>query len=114
VVLSSSIAVPPYGKDTVKSLQTIFDIKHLRSQSYFLNTQCEAPHYLSDDNLLKELRLDRMPVPLGAFISDEVYDAKLNSEHRIRDMDCVAFVDATKGQEEKCGTSWRVSGYSPL
>jgi hypothetical protein len=26
-------------------------------------------------------------------------------------MECVAFVDATKGQEEKCGTSWRVSSH---
>lgn len=51
---------------------------------------------------------DRMPVPLGAFVSEEVYDGKLHSEHRIREMDCVAFVDAVKGQEEKCGTSWKV------
>jgi regulator of nonsense transcripts 1 len=52
-----------------------------------------------------------MPVALGAFISDEVYDGKLRSEHRINDMECVAFVDAAKGQEEKCGTSWRVRDY---
>jgi hypothetical protein len=50
-----------------------------------------------------------MPAPLGAFISEEVYDGKLRSEHRVHDMGCVAFVDATKGQEEKCGTSWSVS-----
>jgi len=47
-------------------------------------------------------------MPLGAFISENVYDGKLRSEHRIHNMDCVAFVDAAKGQEEKCGTSWRV------
>jgi hypothetical protein len=52
-----------------------------------------------------------MPVPLGGFISEEVYDGKLRSEHEICAMECVAFVDAAKGQEEKCGTSWRVSGY---
>jgi hypothetical protein len=53
-----------------------------------------------------------MPVPLGAFISDEVYDGKLRSEHRIHGMECVVFVDAAKGMEEKCGTSWRVSQYA--
>jgi hypothetical protein len=44
--------VPPYGKETVKSLQSVFEIKHLRSQAHFLNTQCETRDYLSDDSLL--------------------------------------------------------------
>jgi hypothetical protein len=40
-VLSSPIAVPPYGRDTDNTLQSVFEIKHLRSQAFFSNTQCE-------------------------------------------------------------------------
>lgn len=57
----------------------------------------------------EKLDADRMPVPLGMFISEEVYNKKLRSEHKISDMGCVAFVDVTKGREEKCGNSWKVS-----
>lgn len=57
---------------------------------------------------------DRMPIPLGTFISEEVYNNKLRSEHRIDDMGCVAFVDVSKGREEKCGNSWRVSSHPAL
>lgn len=49
-----------------------------------------------------------MPTPLGAFISDEVYNGKLRSEHKISNLDCVAFVDVGKGQEMQIGTSWTV------
>ena len=51
-VSSSSIAVPPYGRDTIKSLQSLFEIKHLRRQAHFLNTQCDTRHYLPDHSLL--------------------------------------------------------------
>jgi hypothetical protein len=46
VEFSSLIAVPPYGKDTVKSLQSVFEIKHLRIRAHFLNTQCETQQCL--------------------------------------------------------------------
>lgn len=50
-----------------------------------------------------------MPVPLGDFISEYVYNKKLLSKHHIQEGECVTFVDVTNGREERCGTSWRVS-----
>jgi regulator of nonsense transcripts 1 len=35
-----SRSVPPYGAEQA-SLETIFDVKHLKKTSYFLNTQCK-------------------------------------------------------------------------
>ncbi len=49
-----------------------------------------------------------MPIPLGNFISDEVYNKKLKSVHKINDISCVSFVDVDKGTEESCGKSWTV------
>ncbi|RPD58077.1 P-loop containing nucleoside triphosphate hydrolase protein [Lentinus tigrinus ALCF2SS1-7] len=83
--------LPPYGQETAPQMKTVFDIKHLKPSAYFLNTQY------------------RMPVPLGKFISEEVYNSKLKSEHRIVDYSCVSFVDVRKGQEQSVGSSWRVS-----
>jgi len=54
------------------------------------------------------ISIDRMPVPLGDFISRHVYDSRLKSSHTIQDLKCVAFVDVSKTGEEKCGTSWKV------
>lgn len=72
-------------------MKTIFDIKHLKPNAHFLNTQY------------------RMPIPLGQFISEEVYNSKLKSVHNIADRSCVSFVDVRKGQEQSVGSSWRVS-----
>ncbi|THH13352.1 hypothetical protein EW146_g6849 [Bondarzewia mesenterica] len=79
--------LPPYGSEQAK-LETIFEIKHLRKTAYFLNTQY------------------RMPVPLGGFISTKVYDNKLRSKHSIQDLNCVRFVNVSKGWENKSGTSY--------
>ncbi|KAH9921366.1 P-loop containing nucleoside triphosphate hydrolase protein [Amylocystis lapponica] len=79
--------LPPFGKEHAPGLRTIFDFKHLEREAYFLDTQY------------------RMPVPLGDFISENVYDSKLRSKHNIEDMSCVMFVDVKKG-EEKGGKSW--------
>ncbi|KAK0421900.1 P-loop containing nucleoside triphosphate hydrolase protein, partial [Armillaria borealis] len=81
--------LPPYGKDKAPSMQCIFDIDHLKDKSYFLNIQYRMPH------------------PLGEFISREVYNNRLRSEHRIKDPSCVAFIDTKTGTEEKSGLSWR-------
>ena len=54
------------------------------------------------------ISVDRMPVPLGDFISRHVYGGRLKSCHTIKDMESVAFVDVSKTGEERCGTSWRV------
>ena len=49
-----------------------------------------------------------MPKPLGDFISGEIYNQKLLSSHNITSFECVAFVDVSKGEEVKSGTSWTV------
>ncbi|KAH9921368.1 P-loop containing nucleoside triphosphate hydrolase protein [Amylocystis lapponica] len=82
--------LPPFGKEHAPALQTIFDFKHLKPEAYFLNTQY------------------RMPVPLGDFISMEVYNSKLRSTHNIGEMSSVMFADVWKGVESKEGQSWVV------
>ncbi|PCH35506.1 nucleoside triphosphate hydrolase protein [Wolfiporia cocos MD-104 SS10] len=80
--------LPPYGQDIAPDLQTIFDFRHLRAEAFFLDIQY------------------RMPVPLGNFISKEVYNSKLQSQHKINSLSCVAFVDVSKGEETQMGQSW--------
>ena len=55
-----------------------------------------------------------MPVPLGRFISENVYKGKLQSEHDITSHSCVALIDVPKGREERVGTSWRVRAPHPF
>ncbi|KAI0066801.1 hypothetical protein BV25DRAFT_1245149 [Artomyces pyxidatus] len=81
--------LPPYGAEEA-GLETIFDVKHLKKSAYFLNTQY------------------RMPVLLGSFISTEVYNGKLCSEHNVKDAACILFVDVGKGEEQKTGNSYKV------
>ncbi|KZT19089.1 hypothetical protein NEOLEDRAFT_1033380, partial [Neolentinus lepideus HHB14362 ss-1] len=80
----------PYGQESVRSLKSVFQLPHLRKPpvQYLLNTQY------------------RMPMPLGAFISKEMYNRKLRSQHDIQEPSCVRFIDVYKGTEEKSGTSW--------
>ncbi|KAI0266502.1 P-loop containing nucleoside triphosphate hydrolase protein [Gloeopeniophorella convolvens] len=80
--------LPPYGSEEA-GLETIFDIKHLEKTSHFLDTQY------------------RMPVPLGNFISQNVYNGKLQSDHSITDRSCISFIDVHKGWEVKQGKSWK-------
>ncbi|GLB44387.1 putative nuclear-transcribed mRNA catabolic process, nonsense-mediated decay [Lyophyllum shimeji] len=84
--------LPPYGKDEVPELKTIFDVEHAKESAGFLDTQY------------------RMPVPLGDFISRCVYGGRLKSEHSVKDASCVAFVDASNGEETKSGFSWTNAG----
>ncbi|KAK0189351.1 P-loop containing nucleoside triphosphate hydrolase protein [Armillaria mellea] len=81
--------VPPYGQDKAPSMQSIFDIDHLKDIAHMLDIQYRMPH------------------PLGTFISREVYNNRLRSEHNITDPSCIAFIDAKYGTEEKSGFSWR-------
>ncbi|KAH9925856.1 P-loop containing nucleoside triphosphate hydrolase protein, partial [Epithele typhae] len=81
--------LPPYGKENTTDMKTIFDFKHLKPAAYFLNTQY------------------RMPVLLGEFISKEVYNSKLRSEHSNQDSLCIRFVDVRKGEEGYMGGSWQ-------
>jgi hypothetical protein len=99
--------VPPYGSGEA-GLETIFDVKHLKKEAYFLDTQCTESFSLN-------LRFsyffpaDRLPIPLGDFISENVYNGKLRSQHEIVDYSCIAFINVWKGEETRQGSSWLVS-----
>jgi len=53
--------------------------------------------------------LDRLPVPLGGFISQAIYEGKLQSSHDIVDHSCVVFIDVGKGKEAWRGKSYQAS-----
>jgi regulator of nonsense transcripts 1 len=99
------IQVPPYGQDQVPSLKSIFELSHLADLIEFLDTQCA---WLASSSPRAKFLPDRMPEAIGAFISRHVYDGRLFSEHAIKTMDCVAFVDVSKGEERQSGLSWKV------
>jgi hypothetical protein len=46
---------------------------------------------------------------LGEFISEKVYDRKLQSRHEIVDHSCLAFINVAKGEEMNRGNSYQVS-----
>lgn len=83
--------LPPFGQDDLESLQSIFEVPHLRDNVVFLDTQY------------------RMPPQLGDFISEAVYDGKLksNPKHPItRDLVTIKIVDA-EGSEQPAGDSFQ-------
>lgn len=49
-----------------------------------------------------------MPVPIGEFLSREVYEGKLRSHHRITSKGCLRFVDCEKGEEGMANFSYVV------
>ncbi|KAF8962214.1 P-loop containing nucleoside triphosphate hydrolase protein [Flammula alnicola] len=85
--------LPPFGQEKVPTIRTIFDLQHITNSNrdFFLDTQY------------------RMPVPVGSFISEQIYGGRLQSEHVIKDTHCVAFIDVgpPRGQEGKVGFSWK-------
>ncbi|KAG5638089.1 hypothetical protein H0H81_001856 [Sphagnurus paluster] len=84
--------LPPYGKENLPEIKTIFDIQHLKGCGEFLDTQY------------------RMPTLLGNFISKNLYGGRLMSQHSIHDASCVSFVDVPNGYEAKSGFSWTNDG----
>ena len=98
--------VPPYGAAEA-GLETIFDVKHLKKKSDFLDTQCNQNSF-SQPTLLLFFSTDRLPIPLGGFISEKVYGGRLQSKHEITDYSCIAFIDEWKGGERKLGSSYLV------
>lgn len=103
------LLVPPYGKETAPGIQTIFDIEHLNAAAFFLNTQCKSGVQQTLSWWILTLSpQDRMPQPVGQFISQHIYRSKLRSKHDIEDMSCVQFVDVFKGEETKVESSWMV------
>jgi AAA domain len=51
---------------------------------------------------------DRMPVPIGQFISHNVYNNLLKNIHSITTTKSCVFVDVATGKEEHQGFSWKV------
>ncbi|EGN98887.1 hypothetical protein SERLA73DRAFT_181592, partial [Serpula lacrymans var. lacrymans S7.3] len=84
--------LPPYGQEDIQDLKSVFEVEHLHSDTIFLDTQY------------------RMPPQVGDFISQAIYDGKLQSNefHQVTtDSMACYFVDVSLGQEESFGTSWK-------
>lgn len=82
--------LPPYGQEEIQNLQSIFEKPHL--QRKFLDTQY------------------RMPPQIGSFISQEVYDNKLDSNplHPVKSSTIACqFIDVEDGFEQHDNTSWK-------
>ncbi|TFK21194.1 P-loop containing nucleoside triphosphate hydrolase protein [Coprinopsis marcescibilis] len=86
--------LPPHGEEDLKTLQSIFEVPHLKNEVIFLNTQY------------------RMPPQIGNIISSCVYDDQLGSNplHKVPDTaPACYFIDISAGREETDGKgSWKV------
>lgn len=60
------------------------------------------------------LCVDRMPVPIGTFLSARMYNGRLHSQHKITDKSACKFVDVNHGEETRAGNSWKVRGLARL
>ncbi|KAI0827584.1 AAA domain-containing protein, partial [Trametes gibbosa] len=49
----------------------------------------------------------RMPVELGKFISEAMYQSRLKSVHKTLGSSCIRAVNVRKGKEETAGSSWQ-------
>nr|GAT55280.1 predicted protein [Mycena chlorophos] len=87
VFIGDDKQLPPYGQSDVSTLQSVFEVKHLREQALFLDTQY------------------RMPTKLGDFIGRNVYGGRLKSVHELTSR-CWQFVDVPLGKEKRDGNSW--------
>ncbi|KAJ7104042.1 P-loop containing nucleoside triphosphate hydrolase protein [Mycena belliarum] len=85
VFIGDDKQLAPYGQSDVKSLQSVFELPHLREGAIFLDTQW-------------------MPTRLGTFIGRHVYDNQLKTQHPNK-AQCCRFVDV-KGKEMSKGQSW--------
>lgn len=100
--------MPPFGQDRCPDMSSVFEIKHLRAAAYTLSTQCQFLFCVSRPRRLTQISQDRMPVPLGNFISGQIYESTLNSDHWQEELSCVSLVDVSDGREERCGHSYMV------
>ncbi|PPQ67578.1 hypothetical protein CVT25_012072 [Psilocybe cyanescens] len=88
VFIGDDKQLAPYGTSDIPDLESIFEKSHLRERAVFLDTQY------------------RMPIPIGEFISKNVYSGKLKSHHKIVNPSCCRFVDVSDGVETSQGRSW--------
>ncbi|OLL26786.1 Regulator of nonsense transcripts 1 [Neolecta irregularis DAH-3] len=87
VFFGDPMQLSPYGSDIIDGIKSVFDIPKFMDTEVLLDVQY------------------RMPVPLGDFISQYVYDSKLISVHPRKSIEsCLRFVHVS-GCEEKLGTS---------
>jgi regulator of nonsense transcripts 1 len=102
--------VAPYGYEQIKELESIFEKRHLRGNAILLDTQCK--HY---SPFVRRYSIDpvdtpdRMPVPIGSFISKHVYGGNLKTNHPLISPKTCRFIDVRNSEEEKRGHSWVVS-----
>lgn len=89
VFIGDDKQLPPYGSEDIKDLRSIFEMRHLRKRAAFLDTQY------------------RMPTFIGDFISKEVYQGKLKSQHPMQSPLVCRFINVVHGQETSAGTSWK-------
>ncbi|KAL0954938.1 hypothetical protein HGRIS_003871 [Hohenbuehelia grisea] len=89
VFIGDDKQLPPYGQEDLNDLRSIFEMEHLRKDAVFLDTQY------------------RMPLIIGAFISRNVYDGKLKSQHPAGYSKCCSFIDVKRGKELRQGKSWK-------
>ena len=94
--------VPPYGQEEIEEIQSIFEVPTIRDTAIFLDTQCE---YAVIGIYHANNALDRMPIQLGEFISEQIYNGQLRSFHKIKDEACF-FVDVAEGREKRNDKSW--------
>ena len=106
---SAFLSVAPYGAEEVKDLRSIFEVEHLRKNAVFLAKQCTCPlPFCLLQPRSRRARLDRMPVPIGDFISRKVYNSRLKSQHEIKERQCCRFVDVHHGKEQVSEGSFQV------
>ncbi|KAF8126924.1 P-loop containing nucleoside triphosphate hydrolase protein, partial [Boletus edulis] len=88
VFIGDDKQLPPYGREDIPELRSVFEFSHLRSRASFLDTQY------------------RMPLVIGSFISRHVYRGKLRTSHSPTTSKACRFIDVNNGRETKGGHSW--------
>ena len=86
---------------------------NVRKHAIFLDTQCQL-YSLCLQAIAHKTPLDRMPMPIGDFISRRVYANRLKSQHSIHDRSSCRFVDIKQGKEVRVGHSFKVCSYTFL
>ncbi|KAK0434049.1 uncharacterized protein EV420DRAFT_1282801 [Desarmillaria tabescens] len=74
----------PYGHSDISELESVFEKQHLWRKIHFLDTS-----------------VNRMPMPIGDFISEHVYNKKHKTIRNISSKTCCRFVNIPKGREHQ-------------
>ncbi|KAF7327649.1 AAA-12 domain-containing protein [Mycena kentingensis (nom. inval.)] len=105
VFIGDDKQLPPYGNSDIPTLQSVFELEHLRNGALFLDTQCISASPRLPRPRDHTLTLRRMPVQLGTFIGQHVYGGNLRSVHAINTR-CCEFIDVARSEEDRQGKSW--------